>query len=148
MKKLSVFIAAMSWVIAVSASTFNYKFNSEPLSKVLVLMAEEHPDLHLNFIYNELENYKVTANIATDDADDALRKAAGLNPVSVVKKGGRYYIEALQHGKFLYSGRVVGADGEPMAGVTLMLLSPNDSTVVTYGFSDKDGGFAIPCDRA
>lgn len=50
MKKLSVFIAAMSWVIAVSASTFNYKFNSEPLSKVLVLMAEEHPDLHLNFI--------------------------------------------------------------------------------------------------
>ncbi len=52
MKKLSVFIAAMSWVIAVSASTFNYKFNSEPLSKVLVLMAEEHPDLHLNFIYN------------------------------------------------------------------------------------------------
>jgi len=148
MKKLSVFIAAMSWVIAVSASTFNYKFNSEPLSKVLVLMAEEHPDLHLNFIYNELENYKVTANIATDDADEALRKAAGLNPVSVVKKGGRYYIEALQHGKFLYSGRVVGADGEPMAGVTLMLLSPNDSTVVTYGFSDKDGGFAIPCDRA
>ncbi|MDE5870789.1 MAG: carboxypeptidase-like regulatory domain-containing protein [Muribaculaceae bacterium] len=149
MKKILLSLVAMLCVMATFADTFNYKFRSSTrLSEAITRLAEQHPDLHINFIYNELDNYKTTAIINTDNAYEALRQIVGLNPVSVLKKGGRYYIEALQHGKFVYSGRIVGTDEEPVVGATLTMLAPQDSTVITYGFSDNEGNFSIPCDVA
>lgn len=56
-------------------------------------------------------------------------------------------MEALQHGKYVYTGRVIGTDNEPVVAATVMLLAPKDSTVLTYGIADADGRFRIPCDR-
>lgn len=76
-----------------------------------------------------------------------LRQLIGLNPVSVIKSGGRYYVEALQHGKFIYTGNVIDNDNDPVVGVLVMLLTARDSTVVTYGVTDSNGRFSIPCDK-
>lgn len=67
--------------------------------------------------------------------------------MTVVKSGNAYYVEALQHGKHVYTGRVLGTDDEPVAAATVMLLAPKDSTVLTYGITDETGHFSIPCDR-
>ena len=147
MRKLCFVLVAMLCVITTYANRFSYALHSVRLSDVLVRIAEEHPDLQVNFIYNELGNYKVTANVDTDDAHEALRQIVGLNPVSVIKRDGRYYIEALQHGRFMYSGRTIGTDGEAVVAATVMLLTHKDSTVVTYGMTDYEGCFSIPCDR-
>ena len=138
---------ALFTVLAVNAETFSYKFNSTPLSQAIREIAMEHPDLDINFIYNELENYKTSAKIHTDNPYDALRQAIGLNPVTVVKSKNTYYVEALQHGKFRYKGIVIGSDKEPVIAATVMLLMPKDSTVLTYGITDNEGRFSIPCDR-
>lgn len=148
MKKVILFFTAMMSVIAVHAGTYNYSFNSVRLSDALKRIAEDNPALNLNFIYNELETYSTSAKINTDSPYEALRKLVGINPVSVTMKGDRYYVEALQHGKYEYHGRLIGADGEPVAAATILLLSNNDSTVITYGFSDAEGRFRIPCDIA
>lgn len=146
MKRLIILFAVMSCVTAVIAQKFIYSFNHTPLADALVQITEQHPDIHINFIYNELDKYPVTANIHTDNPYNALRQLVGLNPVSVISSGGIYYIEALQQGKFIYHGRAVGDDNEPVAAATVMLLAPNDSTVLTYGIADGDGHFSIPCD--
>ena len=146
MKRLIILIAVMLCVATAFAQKFSYRFNHTPLADALVQIAEQHPDLHINFIYNELDKYPVTATIRTNDTYDMLRQLIGLNPVSVISSGGRYYIEALQHGKFCYRGRVVGNDNEPVAAATVMLLAPKDSTVITYGIADAGGRFSIPCD--
>ncbi|MGM9859361.1 MAG: hypothetical protein ACI31C_01260, partial [Muribaculaceae bacterium] len=104
-------------------------------------------DIHINFICNELDKYPVTATIHTNDAYDMLRQLVGLNPVSVISSNGRYYIEALQHGKYCYIGKAVGNDNEPVVAATVMLLAPKDSTVITYGITDEMGRFSIPCDK-
>ncbi|MCH5243061.1 MAG: hypothetical protein J1F67_11720 [Muribaculaceae bacterium] len=140
-------IMALVTVLAVNAETFSYKFNSTPLSQAIRDIAMEHPDLDINFIYNELENYKTSAKIHTDNPYDALRQAIGLNPVTVVKSKNTYYVEALQHGKFCYKGTVIGSDNEPVIAATVMLLMPKDSAVLTYGITDNEGRFSIPCDR-
>ena len=57
-------------------------------------------------------------------------------------------MEALQHGKYTYSGQVIGSDNEPVEAATIMLLNPTDLSVITYGFSDNHGRFHIPCDIA
>ena len=133
--------------ISASAYKYAYTFNNTPISEAIVQISKDNPDVNISFIYKELDNYLTSARIATDDVYTALRQAIGLNPVTIKKKGGDFYIEALQHGRFVYTGRAVGSDGEPVAAATVMLIAPNDSTMITYGMADSEGYFAVPCDH-
>lgn len=146
MKRLCLFCAMVLCVLASQAYVFEYDFDSQRLSDALTRVADEHPDLCLNFIYNELDNYDTSAKILTDDVYDALLTLVGKNPVSVLRYGDKYYVEALQRGEFTYSGRAIDGEGEPVAA-TVLLLAPKDSTVITYGMAEADGRFSIPCDR-
>ena len=143
---LTILVAVMTFISA-NAYKYSYTFTNTPISEAIVKISKDHPDINISFIYKELDNYKTSSRVNTDDAYDALRRTIGLNPVSVIKKGNDYYIEALQHGKFCYKGRVVGTDKEPVIAASVMLLAPKDSTVITYGITDTDGRFSIPCDR-
>ncbi len=148
MKKTFIILMALLWGASVWAAVFNYQFRSTRLSDALATIAEEHPALNINFIYNELDKYRTSAAIDTDNPLDALRQLVGFNPVSVIRKGNRYYIEALQHGRYVYTGTVTETDNEPVEAATVMLLAPRDSSVVTYGITDSNGRFTIPCDAA
>ena len=148
MARIILLICAMSAMVVARAEVFTYRFSSTPLPKSIQQIMDNHPDVAINFIYNELENYHTSATVRADDAYQALRQAIGFNPVAVVKARGCYYVEALQHGKYIYKGRAAGSDGEPVAAANVMLLAPKDSTVLTYGVADAEGHFSIPCDRA
>lgn len=143
---LTIVMSAMTFVSA-SAYRYSYSFNNTPISEALVRISKDHPDVNISFIYKELDNYRTSAKVRTDDIYDALRQAIGLNPVSIIRNGDHYYAEAFQHGRFSYNGRAVGRGEEPLAGATVMLLAPKDSAVVTYGITDSEGRFSIPCDR-
>lgn len=141
------FAFAALTVVATQAHKYEYNFRNTPISQALVKVARENPDVNLSFIYKDLDNYRTSARISTDNDYEAVRAIVGLNPISVVRKDGCIYVEALQHGRYFYMGSVIGSDGEPVAAATVMLLSPADSTVVTYGISDGEGRFRIPCDH-
>ena len=146
MKRILLLLTALIAVLAVEGAMFSYRFVSVPLPKAIQKIIGEHPSVDINFIYDELENYRTSATVNADNAYDALRQLVGLNPVTVTKSKGTYYIEALQRGKYVYSGRAVGSDGVPVEAATVMLLAPKDSTVLTYGVTDGEGRFSIPCD--
>lgn len=147
MVRIFTLIVAVITFLMVNAETCSYKFNSTTLPMAIQKIMEGHPDLDINFIYNELENYKTSSTVYADNAYDALRQLVMLNPVTVTKSKDSYYIEALQHGKYVYNGKVIGNDNEPVIAATVMLLTPKDSTVLTYGMTDDYGHFHIPCDR-
>lgn len=146
MKRMASVIVLGIWMVMANAASYVYDFRNARLSESLAVLAEDHPDLKLNFIYNELDKYHVNTKIHTDDFQEALKLMIGFNPVSVVYEGGRYYIEALQHGRYCYSGKVISTDRSAVEGATVMLLSPKDSTVITYGITNARGDFSIPCD--
>ncbi|MBD5354397.1 MAG: hypothetical protein HDR85_05760 [Bacteroides sp.] len=143
---ITIFAAVMTFLMS-DAETFSYRFNSTPLTKAIREIMEDHPELDINFIYNELENYRTSEIVNADNAYNALRQTIGLNPVTVTKARNTYYVEALQHGRYIYTGKIIGSDNEPVVAATIMLLTPKDSTVLTYGISDTEGQFSIPCDR-
>ena len=143
---LTIILAVMTYISA-SAYKYNYSFSNTPISEAIVRISKDHPDVNISFIYKELDNYKTSARIQTDDAYDALRQTIGLNPVSIINNGNYYYIEALQRGKFIYTGNAIDNDNEPVVGASVMLLTPRDSTVITYGVTDSYGRFSIPCDK-
>ncbi len=139
-------MAVMTYISA-SAYKYSYSFHNTPISEAIVRISKDHPDVNISFIYKELDNYKTSAKVHTDNPYDALRETIGLNPISIIKRNQNYYIEALQHGKFCYTGRAIGSNNEPVVTATVMLLAPKDSTVITYGITDDAGRFSIPCDR-
>lgn len=147
MRTILTIILAVTTFISAGAYKYAYSFDNIPISEALVRISKDNPDVSISFIYKELDNYRTSARIQTDDIYDALCEVRGLNPISIIKKNRNYYIEALQHGKFCYTGRVIGGDDEPVSAATVMLLASNDSTVITYGITDDTGRFSIPCDK-
>ena len=147
MKAVLTFLLAAMAFISAHAGEYAYSFDNTPVAEAVIRICKDHPEVNISFIYKELDNYRTSAKILTDDPYEALCRTVGHNPISVIKKRGNYYIEALQRGKYRYFGRVAGADGEPVAGATVMLLAPADSTVITYGVADDTGRFSIPCDK-
>lgn len=143
---LTIVLAVMTYLSA-NAYKYNYSFSNTPISEAIVRISKDHPDVNISFIYKELDNYRTSARIQADDMYDALRQTVGLNPISIIRKNQNYYIEAFQHGKFCYTGAVIGSDNEPVIAATVMLLAPKDSTVITYGITDEAGRFSIPCDK-
>lgn len=143
---LTITLAVMTYISA-SAYNYSYTFNNTPISEAIVRISKDHPEVNISFIYKELDNYKTSARIQTDDAYDALRETIGLNPITITSRNGSLYIEALQRGRYRYDGKLVGSDKEPVVAATVLLLNPADSTVITYGISDADGFFSIPCDK-
>lgn len=85
--------------ISANAYKYSYSFDDTPISDALVRISKDHPEVNISFIYKELDNYRTSARINTDDAYDALRQTVGLNPITIVRKDRNFYIEALQHGK-------------------------------------------------
>ena len=133
--------------ISAGAYEYLYSFSNTPISDAIVRISRDHPEINISFIYKELDKYRTSAEVGSDDPYEALRQTIGLNPVSVIRKDRNYYIEAFQHGKFTYTGQAIGNDGKPITAATVMLLEPNDSTVLTYGITDDCGYFSIPCDH-
>lgn len=147
MKHIYAILSAMIVSLSSLAAEFSYSFDNTPVAEALAEIAKDHPGLDINFIYKELDHYTTSARILTDSPVDAVRRAVGRNPITVIVRGGAVYVEAMQHGRFCYSGRAVDAGGDAVVGATVMLLEPVDSTVVTYGTTGTDGRFVIPCDR-
>lgn len=146
MRRIIIIIMAIVGFISANAKNYMYSFLNTPVSQALVELSQDHPNVNIAFIYKELDNYKTSSTIDTDDIGSAIRQIIGLHPIALLEKNGNYYVEALQHGRYTYSGQVIGSDNAPVETATIMLLNPTDSQIITYGFSDDYGRFQIPCD--
>ncbi len=147
MKRISILLAMAVISISAIASRYNYTFKNTPVAQALATLIKDNPDAKITFIYNEMDDYTTSSTVDTDNLKEAVKSIVGRNPISVSEKKGRILVEALQKGKYRYSGRLMNEYGEPVAHATVMLLNPKDSVVLTFGFSSKDGDFLIPCDR-
>lgn len=146
MRLILILLTAMAAISSASAQKFSYRFNNTPVSEALVRLSRDHRDINVAFLYKELDTYRTSANVRTDNPAEAIRVIIGRNPISVVEHKGSFYVEALQRGKYRFTGRVIGTDNQPVVAATVMLLEPKDSVVLTYGLTDQAGNFSIPCD--
>lgn len=145
MKLLYTFILVLLVSLSASGSKYSYKFANTPLSEAIVEISKGHPEINISFIYKDLDRYRTSAVVSTDDPYTALRQTVAPNPVSVIKNGKNYYVEAVWKGRDRYEGRVIGNDSQPVVAATVTLLSPVDSTFITSGITDIEGRFSIPC---
>lgn len=98
------------------------------------------------FVYDELEDYRVSCSLRCKTLGEALHEVIGFYPISISESEGKYFVEPQQKTAHKLIGTVVGERGEPLAYANIVLLSLVDSTFLARGVSNMTGCFTIPTD--
>ena len=102
----------------------------------------------INFVYDELEDFRVTKSIRNQSVPDAIMQLIGFYPIRMTQVENNIMVECTQKSTFRYKGRIVDERGNAAEYATIALLSPIDSTIVGHGVSNENGSFVIPLNSA
>ena len=115
---------------------------------VLMELNDLQQDYTVNFIYDELEDFKVTTDIRHEKLTDAILQIVGFYPIRVVKSGEHeIFVECTHKTDLHLTGTIIDEQGEPVAYANVAILNPADSTLLSGGVSNESGYFAVPYEQ-
>ena len=145
MKRLSFLLLLCAIVSVASAQKITHTFQNVPLSDALKYIQEQATDYSITFIYDELEDFRVTTDIQNKSIPDAILQIVGFYPVRVVKSGKQeIYVECTHKTNRHLTGTIIDENRQPVPYANVYLLHPSDSTVIGGGVSNEAGVFVIP----
>ena len=148
MKRISFILLLCAIVSVASAQRIAHTFQDVPLSDALKYIQEQATDYNITFIYDELEDFRVTTHIQNKAVHDAILQIVGFYPVRVVKSGKHeIYVECTHKTDRHLTGTIIDEQGQPVAYANIAVLNPADSTLLSGGVSNESGVFVIPIDQ-
>ena len=148
MKRLSFILLLCAIASGASAQKITHTFQDVPLSDALKYIQEQANDDNITFIYDELEDFRVTTHIQNKSIPDAVVQIVGFYPVRVVRSGRHeIYVECTHKTDRHLTGTIIDEQGQPVAYANIALLNPADSTLLSGGVSNESGYFAIPYEQ-
>lgn len=98
----------------------------------------------VNFIYDDLEDFKVTTHVHNRSVPDAIRQIIGFYPIRMTQLDRVLLVECTHKTSRHLTGKIVDEHNEPVAFANIVLLSVADSTIIAGGVSNESGVFVIP----
>ena len=147
MKRTFCFLLCCSLALVAQAQRITCEFNDISMSEALRQLTRQSHDYTISFLYNELEDFRVTTSIQNKTLPDAIRQMIGFYPIHVTVEDREIIVECPQKTASRYKGTIIDELGEPIAYANVALLSPEDSTLLTGGVSNESGLFVIPCEQ-
>lgn len=133
--------------MSAQAQRITANFQKTNMSDALLTVERQCKDVHINFIYDELQGFTITQKINNRTVADALRLIAGFYPIRITQHGKVFSVECVQKETSKITGRIVDEKSQPLAYASIELLNQKDSTFVNNGVSNNNGDVVIPCDR-
>ena len=127
------------------AQRITRQYNNVSFSEALKDLNARQHKYTINFVYDELEDFKVTKSIRNQNVPNAIMQLIGFYPIRMTQVENNIMVECTQKSTFRYKGRIVDERGNAAEYATIALLSPIDSTIVGHGVSNENGFFVIPC---
>ena len=140
------FICCMLFMAA-TAQRITCEYNNVSLSEALRQLNEQSEEYTISFLYNELEDFRITTSIRRKSVPDAIRQMIGFYPIRMTVEDREIVVECPQKAAPRYKGTVIDEQGQPIVYANIALLSPQDSTLITGGVSNESGHFVIPCEQ-
>ena len=135
----------LSFVQLSYAQRITRQYNNVSFSEALKDLNAHQHKYTINFVYDELEDFKVTKSIRNSNVPNAIMQLIGFYPIRMTQVENNIMVECTQKLTFRYKGRIVDERGNAAEYATIALLSPIDSTIVGHGVSNENGFFVIPC---
>ena len=89
MKRLSFILLLCAIASVCSAQRLTHDFHDVTLSDALKYIQSQTDNYDLIFIYDELEDFRVTTHVQNKSVPDAILQLVGFYPVRVYKSGER-----------------------------------------------------------
>ena len=127
------------------AQRITRQYNNVSFSAALKDLNARQHKYTINFVYDELEDFRVTKSIRNQSVPDAIMQLIGFYPIRMTQVEDNIMVECMQKTTLRYKGRIVDESGNAAEYANITLLSPIDSTIVGHGVSNENGSFVIPC---
>ena len=134
-------------VTTATAQRITREYNNVSLSDALRQLNAEATDYEINFLYNELEDFRITTSIRRKTVPDAIRQMIGFYPIRMSIDSTEITVECPQKTTSRYKGTIIDEQGQSVAYANIALLSSQDSTLITGGVSNESGLFVVPCEQ-
>jgi hypothetical protein len=120
-------------------------FHDVSMSEALKWLNEQGGEYSISFLYNDLEDFRVTTTVKNKSVPDAIRQLIGFYPIKMTVQGKDIAVECPLREATRYKGTVLDETGQPLPYANVALLSLRDSTLITGGVTNESGLFVIPC---
>ena len=119
--------------MSVDAQQITHRFNRVSMSEALKYLQGQTDRYRIVFIFNELEDFSVTADVRGKSVPDAIRQLIGFYPIAMTtKEGGReIYVECTHKTEYRLIGRLLNEKSQPLEYANVTLLHPSDSSYIT-----------------
>jgi len=147
MRRIISILVCCLVLAGVHAQEVTREYNNVSLSEALRQLNEVTEDYTISFLYNELEDFRITTSVHRKTVPDAIRQMIGFYPVRMSIDNTEITVECPQRTANRYKGAIIDEQGQPVAYANIALLSAQDSALITGGVSNESGYFAIPCEQ-
>ena len=146
---LTLMVCILCMPLGTFAQRVTHTYNNVSLSEALLQLNSEQTDYVINFLYNELEDFRVTASIKNKKLPDAIQQMIGFYPVRMTVKPDDHeiYVECTHKTDRHLTGTIIDEQGLPLAYANIAILNPVDSTLLGGGVSNESGYFTIPYEQ-
>ena len=125
------------------------EYNNVSISDALNGLAEQQTDYAIMFLYNELEDFRITTTIRRKTLPDAIQQMIGFYPIRMTvdtsdPEGMKIFVECTHKTDRHLTGTIIDEQGQPVAYANVAILNPADSTLLGGGVSNESGYFVIP----
>ena len=132
--------------MGVSAQRITRQYNNVSFSAALKDLNARQDKYVINFVYDELEDFKVTKNIKNESVPDAIMNLIGFYPIKMKQVDNIIIVECIQKASNRMMGRIVDTRHQPVDFSNVALLNVSDSSLITGGVTNENGQFVIPCE--
>lgn len=132
--------------MGVSAQRITRQYNNVSFSAALKDLNAKQDKYVINFVYDELEDFKVTKSIKNESVPDAIMNLIGFYPIKMKQVDNIIIVECIQKTSNRMKGRIVDTRHQPVDFANVALLNVSDSSLVTGGVTNENGQFVIPCE--
>lgn len=124
----------------------SHRYDDVSMAQALLQLDKESKGRYvINFMYDELEDFRVTTHVRKKTVPEAIRQMVGHYPISVTVEGdSAIYVECVSKAPARLTGIVVDEHGEPLEFANVTLLAVGDSAMVGGGVTTASGRFVIP----
>ena len=147
MRRILSMLVCCLVLAGVHAQEVTREYNNVSLSEALRQLNEVTEDYTISFLYNELEDFRITTSVHRKTVPDAIRQMIGFYPLRMSIDNTEIIVECPQRTANRYKGAIIDEQGQPVAYANIALLSAQDSALITGGVSNESGYFAIPCEQ-
>lgn len=150
MKRTITLLMCMAFALLLTAvaQSITHTFSDVSMSDALKYLQQHTSRYKIVFIYDDLEDYKVTTTVKNKSVPDAIRQMIGFYPIKMTRKENReIYVEAILKTEHRLKGMVVDENNLPLPYANVTLLNPADSSMVGGGVTNESGRFVIPIEH-